>query len=66
MRHPLFTVTWVLVLALSIGLFIGWYAAATVWGCDTDDECRYVPKCLLTPGCDGGPDPAHQPWPWLP
>lgn len=34
--------------------------------CDTDAECRVTRQCMLTPGCDGGPDPAHQPWRWLP
>ena len=48
-----------------VSLFVGWYA---LWprDCETDTECFVTPPCVLTPGCDGGPDPAHQPWAWLP
>jgi hypothetical protein len=45
------------------GVVGGWYV---LWprDCSTDAECRATPPCMLTPGCDGGPE--HQPWPWLP
>lgn len=51
--------------AYAVGLFVGWYSLSPR-SCDTDSACAATPPCVLTPGCDGGPDPAHQPWAWLP
>ena len=44
---------------------VGWYTLSPR-DCDTDSECAATPPCVLTPGCDGGPDPAHAPFKWLP
>ena len=52
-------------LPFCLGLFLSWYVL-TPRSCDTDAECAATPPCVLTPGCDGGPDPARQPWRWLP
>jgi hypothetical protein len=54
-----------IVLPYIVGSVGGWYFLSDR-NCDTDSQCRMTPPCVLTPGCDGGPDPAHQPWRWLP
>jgi len=54
-----------IVLLIGVVAFLGWYTTSPR-DCSTDAECAALPPCVLTPGCDGGPDPAHQPSRWLP
>jgi len=56
-----------LIFVALMGLFTAlvWYNSGP-HDCTTDAECAAIPACVLTPGCDGGPDPEHQPYAWLP